>query len=115
MKKCDCYCEGERFEYNSIIMKGVMNPYNYCNGTKERDECSCGGDRTKCDFYPEVREKAKKEPKGNSIKAYELLNKFKENLFATEFVSDEEANMLYHTILFWREHSEAYFDLLENN
>ena len=60
MKKCDCYCKSERFEYNPIIMKGVMNPYSYCNGTKERDECSCGGDRTKCDFYPEVREEAKK-------------------------------------------------------
>lgn len=59
MKKCDCYCKSERFEYNPIIMKGVINPYSYCNGTKERDECSCGGDRTKCDFYPEVREKAK--------------------------------------------------------
>ena len=32
-----------------------------CWGTKETDECSCGGDRTKCDFYPEVREKAFKE------------------------------------------------------
>lgn len=48
-------------------------------------------------------------------KTYELLNKFKNNLFAVEFVTDEEAEMLYHTILFWKEHSERYFDLLENN
>ena len=27
-----------------------------CNGTKEREECSCGGDVTKCNFYPEKRE-----------------------------------------------------------
>lgn len=52
--------------------------------------------------------------KTDTKKAYELLNEFKDNLFATEFVSDEEAEMLYHTILFWREHSEAYFNLLEN-
>ena len=32
-----------------------------CFGTKERDICSCGGDRSKCDFYPEVHEKAQKE------------------------------------------------------
>lgn len=59
MKKCDCYIE----------QKTVYNwPYNYtpvivskCDGTRERDECSCGGDRTKCDFYPEVRAKALKE------------------------------------------------------
>ena len=51
--------------------------------------------------------------KSNSQTAYELLDKFKENLFAVEFVSDEEAKLLYNTILFWREHCERYFDLLE--
>ena len=29
-----------------------------CRGTKECDVCSCGGDESKCDFYPEKREKA---------------------------------------------------------
>lgn len=24
-----------------------------CNGTKERDECACGGNVALCDFYPE--------------------------------------------------------------
>lgn len=51
--------------------------------------------------------------KSNTQIAYELLDKFKENLFAVEFVSDEEAKLLYDTILFWREHSEKYFNLLE--
>ena len=23
-----------------------------CNGTKEREQCHCGGDTSKCDFYP---------------------------------------------------------------
>lgn len=27
-----------------------------CWGTREIDPCRCGGDRRKCDFYPEVRE-----------------------------------------------------------
>lgn len=26
-----------------------------CNGTKEREECSCNGDVAKCNFYPEKR------------------------------------------------------------
>lgn len=26
-----------------------------CWGTKECEECSCGGDETKCTFYPEKR------------------------------------------------------------
>lgn len=63
MEKCDCYRE----EYE---ISGWLGPYEQirklrkrCTGTRECDECSCGGDRTKCDFYPEVREKAKNEPK----------------------------------------------------
>ena len=45
--RCDCYV----FENNA----------GRCNGTKERDICSCHGDKTLCDFYPEVKEKAIKE------------------------------------------------------
>ena len=48
MEKCDCW------------IKGVYN-FPYCNGTKEQDPCKCGGDRSKCDFYAEVRQKAKAE------------------------------------------------------
>ena len=32
-----------------------------CWGTRECDPCSCGGDETKCDFYPEKRSKAMKK------------------------------------------------------
>ena len=35
-------------------------------------------------------------------KAFQLLDKFRENLFAVEFVTDEEAEMLYHTIVSWK-------------
>lgn len=41
MEKCNCY-----HEYHG-------KPE--CWGTKERDSCSCGGDGSKCDFYPEKR------------------------------------------------------------
>ena len=37
-------------------------PTYECWGTRERDACSCGGDQMKCDFYPEVRERAQIEP-----------------------------------------------------
>lgn len=30
-----------------------------CNGTKEREECTCGGDVTKCNFYPKKERKVK--------------------------------------------------------
>ena len=41
MEKCNCYQE----KYNKPE----------CWGTKERDVCSCGGDETKCNFYPSKR------------------------------------------------------------
>lgn len=36
-KTCDCYRNGR------------------CVGTKEIDSCSCGGNKSKCDFYEHVR------------------------------------------------------------
>ena len=57
MTKCDCYFEQE-----------VVDPYLYdrrlvgrCIGTKERDICRCSGDPAMCDFYPEKREKARRQ------------------------------------------------------
>jgi Lar family restriction alleviation protein len=41
---CDCY----HLENGRLV----------CWGTKEKEGCRCGGDRRKCDFYPEVRRKA---------------------------------------------------------
>ena len=59
MKICNCYDETEIF-YNSFGVR-QSKIIQRCLGTKECDECSCGGDRAKCDFYPQVREKAKNE------------------------------------------------------
>ena len=46
--------------------------------------------------------------KTNPDRASELLKDLKYNLFTPEFVSDEEAEMLYHTILFWRSKDDVY-------
>lgn len=61
MKKCDCYHEEDVIVAWSGRYGQIRRLRTICNGTKERDVCSCGGDRTKCDFYPNVRERAKKE------------------------------------------------------
>lgn len=58
--KCDCYDTKVKREYAYSITGGeYIAAHDYyvgiCNGTREQDECSCGGDRTKCTFYPEVR------------------------------------------------------------
>jgi hypothetical protein len=66
MNKCEYYHEKVRIigwlGPDEVIRKTVC----VCNGTREQDVCSCGGDRTKCDFYPEVRQKALKEEADDS-------------------------------------------------
>lgn len=48
MNKCECYNKDN---------DGLGGFIPRCNGTKEREECQCGGDESKCDFYPEKRAK----------------------------------------------------------
>ena len=64
-RECDCYrtrnvrrylTEYEKGFY-AALHDGVTVDYtvenqSYCVGTKERECCTCGGDRRKCDFYP---------------------------------------------------------------
>ena len=57
MGQCKCYeTRLEPIETNSIF----RHTYGVCLGTKEVDRCNCGGDESKCDFYPEKRKAAKK-------------------------------------------------------
>lgn len=51
--------------------------------------------------------------KVNYNKAYQIIDKLKEDLFDHGFVSDEEAEMLYHTIINWKDKSDLYDDLCE--
>ena len=55
MNECDCYRVEEEIVGWYTPNSPKMALVHRCNGTKERDQCSCGGDRAKCDFYPTVR------------------------------------------------------------
>ena len=58
MGQCKCYeTRLEPIETNSIF----QHTYGVCLGTKEVDRCNCGGDESKCDFYPEKRKEAEKK------------------------------------------------------
>ena len=61
--KCDCYCVQRKkvYTYHPVTGQPIGHDVgvSVCYGTKEMDECSCGGDEMKCDFYPDVRKKAK--------------------------------------------------------
>ena len=90
MKKCDYYHEGIKAkprysQYTGDYVGSVDVKYGYCTGTKELDECYCGGDRTKCDFYPDVREKAIKETNTSLYCNYDgcAIGKFDSNLSKT--------------------------------
>lgn len=72
---CECYRITEETRYLTDFEQGIVFAKTgkriskekvkvaHCWGTKECEECKCGGDRSKCDFYPEVREEAEKEQK----------------------------------------------------
>lgn len=55
MEKCSCW------KTKSVVTKWRndtpidVETVQYCNGTKEQEVCSCRGDVSKCDFYPEKR------------------------------------------------------------
>lgn len=60
MEKCNCWEEIEKATgfYRGFPMQ-VKNKIQICNGTKEREECSCNGNPEKCNFYPEKRKENK--------------------------------------------------------
>lgn len=70
MEKCGCYKIRAERRYFSDYDKGYAAAQGrqlpdcedtyvgICLGTKEVDRCSCGGDRSKCDFYENVRQEA---------------------------------------------------------
>lgn len=71
--KCDCYHEQQKmlYAYHPVTGQSIAHSVDVgvCWGTKERDECSCGGCKDKCDFYPEVRARESVSV-GNAIEHY---------------------------------------------
>ena len=54
METCSCYHEVTT-HINDGYGKFKHETRYECYGTKEREECTCGGDRTKCNFYPDIK------------------------------------------------------------
>lgn len=81
MEKCDCWEMASKREWGDGFNYTV--PIQICNGTREREECFCNGDESRCNFYPEKRKenksintaemviKANKD--GKTYKAYDML------------------------------------------
>lgn len=73
--RCQCWRETPNRKWIDAV----------CIGTREQDACSCGGDQMKCDFYPEIREKAKTQSEPDIQAAIAYYNKgIKEDIFSPE-------------------------------
>ena len=61
MNKCSCWEEKYQIIgwHNAQTPMFSKKPIQRCNGTKEREECTCNGDTTKCNFYPDKRKEKK--------------------------------------------------------
>lgn len=95
MTKCNCYFEQEKITWHPCYPYGETHEIvGSCNGTREQDECDCGGDKEKCTFYPDIKEKAIKEKQTISDEQeLKLLKEFlKEYDMIWEFTSWVERN-----------------------
>ena len=76
INKCDCYHIEKKRQYTYHPITGDPIGHDVyvgvCWGTKECEECSCGGDKIQCDFYPEVRKKARED-----VSIQDAINHFK--------------------------------------
>lgn len=51
--------QGVYFAKTGKLISSVKVQVGYCWGTKNVEECHCGGDENKCDFYEHIRRKKK--------------------------------------------------------
>ena len=99
MNKCECYRIRTERRYFSDYDKGcaaaqgkLLPDYEdicegICLGTKEVDYCSCGGDRSKCDFYESVRQETRVEDRRSDMTTQQAFEEI-ENLIGKYWVTD---------------------------
>lgn len=109
MNKCHCYrIRTERryfsnYDNGYAAAQGKLLPdyedicESICLGTKEVDYCNCGGDRSKCDFYENVRQTAQRSSmtKQQAIAEIErLIEKYwgTDPVYYTDSKNEEEAD-----------------------
>ena len=89
MKKCDSYMKMNEIRFDPVENEMKTRTYGRCLGTKEIDECKCGGDTTNCDFYPEKRRSSSNKSKiGDSIivpRVYYVHHQWKSGTKVEEF------------------------------
>lgn len=79
MKRCDYYHmqPTTRYTYHPLTGSPIAHDIKIgvCWGTKECDECNCGGDMEECDFYSHIRKKGRE-----SVRIEDAIKHFKYGL-----------------------------------
>lgn len=100
--KCECYHTIERIkQIPNPLTGGTMRQkvdVGVCWGTREKDECTCGGDKSKCDFYPK-EEEPKPFPKDNSA-LKEALNVIEDGMCRVATTRDIWQNDLIYALCY---------------
>lgn len=90
MKQCNCYRTRTERRYFSDYDKGyaaaqgkLLPDYEdicegICLGTKEVDYCNCDGDRSKCNFYENVRQGARAEGRCSDTATQQALKEIED-------------------------------------
>ena len=88
MDNCSCYHTRKKLVYGNRFFGSWPHEIavGECWGTRERDECSCGGDTSKCDFYPEKR--ISKKP--SSDKKYKVITLCGSTKFKDAFIKAQK-------------------------
>ena len=81
-----CNCWEQRAKYVIGDNYSYAQAVGICNGTKERKECTCDGDTTKCNFYPEKRKEKK------TINTSEMWLKAQEDGYCYEMIISQSSN-----------------------
>lgn len=85
MDKCKCWEETKRI-VGWYRGEPIHKTVQICNGTKEREECSCDGNKSKCNFYPENRKESK------SMNTAEMWIKAQEDEMCYEMIMPQSSS-----------------------
>ena len=102
MDKCKCWEETKKRIVGWYRGEPIHKTVQICNGTKEREECSCDGNKSKCNFYPENRKESK------SMNTAEMWIKAQEDEMCYETVDQGP-----DTVILYYQKDKGLFD--ENN
>lgn len=116
---CNCYEEREEIVGWNGAFDPIVRTVGRCNGTRERDACSCEGNQCNCDFYEHIREGVKNN-RLEDMKQYHFEREQFEKAWEDVFTKEElvmvlsEGNLVTTNFLYTRIDDEYYLIHLDS-